>query len=41
MGRNFGMILELVLVLGVVVGFGGWQLWSLSREQRRDRSGKD
>ena len=29
--------LEIALVLGVAVGLGGWDLWSLGREQARDR----
>ena len=29
--------LENALVLGVAVGLGGWDLWSLRREQARDR----
>lgn len=30
--------LEIALVLGVVVGLGGWDLWRLRREQARDRA---
>jgi predicted negative regulator of RcsB-dependent stress response len=30
--------LEIVLVLGVVVGLGGWDLWRLRKEQARDRA---
>ena len=29
--------LEILLVLGVVVGLAGWDLWRLRREQARDR----
>lgn len=29
--------LEIALVLGVVVGLGGWDLWRLRKEQARDR----
>jgi hypothetical protein len=32
--------LEIALVLGVVVGLGGWDLWRLRREQARDRARK-
>jgi hypothetical protein len=28
---------ELVLVFGAVLGFGGWQLWSVRRALREDR----
>jgi hypothetical protein len=28
--------LEAALVIGVVFGFGVWQLWSLRRERQRD-----
>ncbi len=34
------IILELVLVFGLVVGFCGWELWSLRRERRRDRQAR-
>ena len=30
--------LEILLVLGVVLGLGGWDLWKLRREQARDRA---
>ena len=30
--------LEIALVLGVVLGLGGWDLWRLRREQARDRA---
>lgn len=30
----FGLI-ELVLVFGVLLGFGAWQLYSVRRDQRR------
>ncbi len=30
--------LEIALVLGAVVGLGGWDLWRLRREQVRDRA---
>ncbi len=29
-------LIELVLVFGIVLGFGGWQLYSLRRERLRD-----
>ena len=32
--------LEGLLIIGVVFGFGVWQLISLRREQRRDREAK-
>ena len=30
-------IIEMVLVFGAVIGFGAWQLVSVSRAQRRGR----
>jgi hypothetical protein len=33
----FGLI-ELLLVFGIVLGLGGWQLWSVRRELARDRT---
>ena len=37
MGSNLIVLLELLLVFGVVVGFGVWQLVSL----RRDRQARE
>ena len=38
MGGNVLALLEMLLVFGVVVGFGVWQLVSLRRERRRDEA---
>jgi len=35
-GSTLGLI-ELLLVLGIVLGLGIWQLVSVRREQKRDR----
>ncbi|WP_410925008.1 hypothetical protein [Pseudomonas aeruginosa] len=35
-GANYGW-LEIVLSAVVALGFGGYQLWSVNREIRRDR----
>lgn len=40
MQEHFGWI-EIVLVAVVAFGFGGYQLWSVSREIKRDREAKD
>ena len=37
MGSSLLITLEIGLVLGLVVVLGGWDLWSLRREQARDR----
>lgn len=34
--------IELLLVLGLALGWGFWELWSLRRERRRrEREGRD
>lgn len=38
MSSSLLVTLEILLVLGVVVGLGGWELWSLRRERRRDEA---
>lgn len=38
--ENFGWI-EIVLVAVVAFGFGGYQLWSVNREIRRDREKRE
>ena len=38
MSSSLIITLEILLVLGVVVGLGGWDLWRLRREQARDRA---
>jgi len=38
MGGNVLALLEMLLVFGVVVGFGVWQLVSLRRAHRRDEA---
>jgi hypothetical protein len=30
-------LIELLLVFGVVIGWAGWQLWSVKRPLREDR----
>jgi len=40
MREHFGWI-EIVLTAVIALGFGGWQLWSVNREIRRDREKKD
>ncbi len=37
MSSSLLITLEIALVLGVVVGLGGWDLWRLRRSQARDR----
>lgn len=37
--ENFGWI-EIVFVAIVAFGFGGWQLWSVTREIERDKAKK-
>ena len=32
------VLLELLLVLGLVLVWGGWEIWSLRRERERDRA---
>jgi hypothetical protein len=39
MGSNYGWI-EIVFIATVALGLGGWQLWSVSREIRRDREAR-
>lgn len=34
-------LIELILVTGVVLGVGIWQLWSVNREIARDRARKN
>jgi hypothetical protein len=34
---SFGLI-ELILIFGVALGIGVWQLWSVSRSQAEDRT---
>jgi len=38
MDSSLLITLEIALVLGVVLGLGGWDLWRLRREQARDRA---
>jgi hypothetical protein len=38
MDSSLIITLEILLVLGVVLGLGGWDLWKLRREQARDRA---
>ena len=33
--------LEAFIVLALVLGFGGWELYSLRRERRRDQARRD
>lgn len=40
MDSQYLILLELVLVFGLVLGFCGWQLWSLRRERRRDQEAR-
>lgn len=40
MDTGWLVFLEVLLVLGLVVGFAGWELWTLRRERRRNRSGE-
>jgi hypothetical protein len=37
--NNYGWI-EVVVVGGIALGLGFWQLWSVNREIRRDRDGR-
>jgi hypothetical protein len=37
MSSSLIITLEMLGVLGVVVGLGCWELWSLRRERARDR----
>jgi len=39
MGGNYGWI-EIVFVAAVALGLGFWQLWSVTREIKRDRERK-
>ena len=39
MGGNYGWI-EIVFVAVVALGLGFWQLWSVTREIKRDREKK-
>jgi hypothetical protein len=39
MGGNYGWI-EIVFVAGIALGLGFWQLWSINREIRKDKSDK-
>lgn len=34
------VLLEMLLVMGAVLGFGVYQLWSVRRSQRRDAAAK-
>lgn len=36
---NYGLI-ELSFVLGMVLAFGAWQLWSVNRDIAKDRAKK-
>lgn len=38
MDASLLVTLEILLVLAVVLGLGGWDLWKLRREQARDRA---
>ena len=38
MDSSLLVTLEILLVLAVVLGLGGWDLWKLRREQARDRA---
>ncbi len=41
MSSGLIITLEMLGVLGVVLGFGVWELWKLRRERRRDGEGRD
>ena len=36
---NYGLV-EMVFVLALALGFGGWQLWSVNREIAKDKAKK-
>jgi hypothetical protein len=36
----YGLV-ELILVGGIAIGLGVWQLWSVNRDQKRDRDKRD
>ena len=38
MDSSLLVTLEILLVVAVVLGLGGWDLWKLRREQARDRA---
>ncbi|MCU0838991.1 MAG: hypothetical protein MUE49_09760 [Rhodospirillales bacterium] len=40
MDSQYLIVFELVLVFGLVLGFCGWELWSLRRERQRDRQAR-
>lgn len=41
MSSHLAGILDGVLVGAVALGLGGWQLWSLARERKRDGDGRE
>lgn len=36
---NYGLV-EMVFVLALALGFGGWQLWSVNRDIAKDKAKK-
>ena len=36
---NYGLV-EMVFVLALALGFGGWQLWSVNRDIAKDKARK-
>lgn len=41
MSSGLIITLEMLGVLGVVVGFGVWELWKLRRDRHRERETRD
>jgi hypothetical protein len=39
--NNTFALIELLLVFGVVIGWAGWQLWSVKRPPREDKPQDD
>ncbi|MCM8556531.1 hypothetical protein [Sphingomicrobium sediminis] len=38
--REYAGLIEIIFVAVIAFGFGGWQLWSVNREIKRDREEK-
>ena len=38
-GGNYGWI-EIIFIAVIALGIGGWQLWSVNREIKKDREKK-
>lgn len=36
---NYGLV-EMIFVLALALGFGGWQLWSVNRDIAKDKAKK-